>query len=65
MAYHHAGSAAVLTTLILVVGYPVLMLGSVKTVVYFGLLVTIASVAALFADLIVLPILLKAGYKNN
>jgi uncharacterized protein len=62
--YRHAGSAAVLTTLILVVGYPVLMLGSVKTVVYFGLLVTIASIAALFADLIILPALLRIGFKN-
>ena len=58
--YEHAGVAAVITTALLVVGFPVLMLAQVKTVFYFGLLTTIAAIAALLADLFVLPLLLKA-----
>ena len=58
--YAHAGVAAVITTALLVVGFPVLMFAEVKTVFYFGLLTTIAAVAALLADLFVLPLLLRA-----
>jgi predicted RND superfamily exporter protein len=58
--YAHAGVAAVITTALLVVGFPILMLAQVKTVFYFGLLTTIAAIAALLADLFVLPLLLKA-----
>ena len=54
-----AGRAAVITTVLLLIGFPVLMLGSVKTVYYFGLLTTIAAAAALYGDLIVLPLLLR------
>jgi predicted RND superfamily exporter protein len=57
--YKHAGVPAVITTLLLVVGFPVLMLAQVKTVFFFGLLTTIAAVAALFSDLFALPLLLK------
>ena len=57
--YAHAGVAAVITTSLLVVGFPVLMFAEVKTVFYFGLLTTIAAIAALLADLFVLPLLLK------
>ncbi len=58
--YEHAGVPAVITTVLLMVGFPVLMLASVKSVFYFGLLTTIAAFAALFCDLFVLPLLLKA-----
>ena len=58
--YAHAGVAALITTALLVVGFPVLMLAEVKTVFYFGLLTTIAAIAALLADLFLLPLLLKA-----
>ena len=57
--FRHAGMAALITTAILVGGFPVLMLADVKTVFYFGLLTTIAAAAALIADLFVLPLLLK------
>ena len=57
--YEHAGHPAVITTVLLLAGYPVLMLADVKTVVYFGLLTTVAAAAALYGDLIVLPLLLK------
>ena len=58
--YRHAGMAALITTIILVGGFPVLMLASVKTVVYVGLLTTIAAFAALLADLVLLPAMLRA-----
>lgn len=58
--YARAGRAAVVTTLLLLAGYPVLMLASVKTVVYFGLLTTVSAIAALFADLLILPLILRA-----
>ncbi|MCP4871069.1 MAG: MMPL family transporter [Proteobacteria bacterium] len=57
--HRHAGVPAVVTTLLLVIGYPVLMLAEVKTVVAFGLLTSVAAVAALYADLIILPLLLR------
>ncbi len=57
--FEHAGIPAVTTTLLLVVGYPVLMLAEVKTVVAFGLLTTVAAAAALLADLVLLPLLLR------
>ena len=58
--YQHAGVPAVMTTLLLLIGFPVLMLAQVKTVVFFGLLTTIAALAALLTDLFGLPLLLKA-----
>lgn len=57
--HRHAGIPAVVTTLLLVIGYPVLMLADVKTVFAFGLLTSVAAVAALYADLILLPLLLR------
>lgn len=54
-----AGRAAIVTTILLLVGFPVLMLGQVRTVFYFGLLTSVAAVAALYADLIILPLLLR------
>jgi len=57
--FEHAGRPAVITTLLLVAGFPILMLAQVKTVFYFGLLTTIAAIAALFADLFILPLLLR------
>jgi len=58
--YQHAGVPAVMTTLLLLIGFPVLMLAQVKTVVFFGLLTTIAALAALLTDLFGLPLLLRA-----
>jgi len=54
-----AGRAAVVTTILLLVGFPILMLGQVRTVFYFGLLTSVAAVAALYADLVILPLLLR------
>lgn len=57
--FEHAGRAAVITTILLVTGFPVLMLADVATVFDFGLLTTVAALAALLADLILLPLLLR------
>ena len=57
--FQHAGLPATITTFLLMLGYPVLMLADVGSVVSFGLLTTVAAAAALFADLIVLPLLLR------
>ena len=59
-----AGRAAIITTTLLVVGFPVLMMGQVKTVFYFGFLTTIAAVAALYADLVILPLCLRLFHKK-
>ena len=58
-SYDRAGRPAVITSILLVAGYAVLMAGAGATVFYFGLLTTVAAVAALFGDLILLPLLLK------
>jgi hypothetical protein len=57
--FERAGEPATVTTVLLMVGFPVLMLAGVKSVVYFGLLTTIAAFAAIFADVVILPIILK------
>ncbi len=58
-AYDRAGRAAIITTILLVAGFAVLMLGSGATVFYFGLLTSVAALAALLGDLVLLPLLLK------
>jgi predicted RND superfamily exporter protein len=63
--FEKAGSPAVTTTILLLAGYPVLILAGVKTVVYFGILTTTAAVTALFADLIILPLILQLWQKSN
>ena len=57
--FTRAGEPATVTTILLLVGFPVLMLAGVKSVVYFGMLTSIAAVAALFADVVILPLVLK------
>jgi predicted RND superfamily exporter protein len=57
--YKKAGIAAVTTTMLLLVGFPILMLAGVKTVVAFGLLTTVAAAAALYGDLVILPLVLS------
>jgi hypothetical protein len=57
--YDRAARPAVITSILLVAGYAVLMAGAGATVFYFGLLTTVAAVAALMGDLVLLPLLLK------
>ncbi|MEE2786754.1 MAG: MMPL family transporter, partial [Myxococcota bacterium] len=57
--YTHAGRPATITTCLLITGFPILMFAEVKTVFFFGLLTTVAAFAALVADLLLLPLLLR------
>ena len=49
----------VLTSLVLLIGFSILLLASLKTVFYFGLFSVIAVVAVLYGDIILLTLLLK------
>ena len=57
----HIGRIVVISSVVLCVGYLVLLLASMKTVVYFGLLTFVAVSAALIGDIILLPLLLKSS----
>jgi predicted RND superfamily exporter protein len=51
----------VLGSLTLIAGFGVLLGASVRSIFYFGLLTTITTIAALFADLIITPALLVSS----
>lgn len=55
-----AGTPATVTSLLLLAGYPILMLSGVATIFYFGLLTSVSAIAGLFGDLVILPLLLRA-----
>ena len=57
-----AGRAVVLTSAVLALGFSVLLLASVQTVVAFGLLTALAAVAALVGDPVLLPLALRLAY---
>ncbi len=54
-----AGHAMTITTLVMVAGFAVLALAAIKSIVWFGLLVALAMIAALLTDLLLLPALLS------
>lgn len=55
-----SGRAMTVTSLLLIFGYMVLLFANVLSVIYFGLLITLAMLSALFCDLFILPSLLIA-----
>jgi predicted RND superfamily exporter protein len=55
----HVGPSIVLTSLVLFIGYSLMGFASLKTVKLFGLLTAVAVAAALFAQMILFPILIK------
>lgn len=57
--YAHAGKAIFVTTLLLLIGFPIMLLSQLKSVFYFGLLTSIAAISAFIADLFLLPLLLR------
>lgn len=69
-SHESIGSAMYYTTLIIMVGFSVLMLSSFYPTIHFGLLIMIAMFMAIVADLLLLPILIlwikpfKARVKN-
>jgi predicted RND superfamily exporter protein len=54
------GHSMVLSSIVLVIGFAMLGLASVKSVSYFGLLCALAMFSAILADLLVVPALVKA-----
>ena len=62
--YKRAGRAILLTTLLLLIGFPLMMFSQLKSVAYFGLLTSIAAFSALVADLFLLPLLLRLYTKK-
>jgi predicted RND superfamily exporter protein len=53
-----AGHAMTITTLVMITGFSVLGFAAIKSIVFFGLLVSLTMVAALFTDLLVVPAVL-------
>lgn len=52
------GTVVALTSIVLIIGFGVLLLASLKTVFYFGLLSIVSIIAALYGDLIILTLML-------
>ncbi|MCM4156009.1 efflux RND transporter permease subunit [Gramella sp. AN32] len=65
LTFGRVGAAIVITSLILLAGYLLMLLASLKTVYLFGLLTAIGIIGALFSHLIVLPILLERFDRKN
>ena len=63
--YRSTGKAIVITSIILVLGFSVLLLSSFQTTFTTGLLVSLALLFALFADLLLLPVLLMWYYTTG
>jgi predicted RND superfamily exporter protein len=63
--YRSTGKAIVITSIILVLGFSVLLLSSFQTTFTTGLLVSLALLFALFADLLLLPVLLIWYYATE
>ena len=61
----HIGPTIVLTSIILFLGYSVMLLASLKTVQLFGLLTAISIAGALFSELIIFPIVLERFDKTS
>ena len=59
------GWAIISTSLILIMGYAVLTLAQVKSIIYFGFLSQIVIVSALFADLFILSSLILTFRKKR
>ena len=60
--FSHAGVPATITSLVLFVGYFPLIFASVGSIASFGILVAMAAVMALVADLLLLPLILRSRY---
>ncbi len=58
--HYHIGRVVVLTSLVLFLGFSVMLFAGLKTVFYFGLLSLIAVIAIIYGDLVILTLLLKS-----
>jgi uncharacterized protein len=61
----HVGPAVVTTGILLFCGYSFMMLGALKTVYFFGLLMSSAVGAGIFGEFVVLPLMLGSFDKKN
>ncbi len=61
LAIREAGQAILFTSIVLAIGYLVFLICVNKGFAYFGFLSSVAMIAALFADLVLLPALLCCG----
>jgi len=64
-AAEDAGSSMVLTTIVLALGFLVCAFADIKSVAWFGLLLSLAMTTAVISDLTVLPALLAASSKRR
>lgn len=62
---NHIGSSILLASVVLIAGYSLMIFGSLKTVQLFGLLTVIALIAALYAELIIFPLVLDKFDKKD
>jgi hypothetical protein len=62
---NHIGSSILLASVVLIGGYSLMIFGSLKTVQLFGLLTVIALIAALYAELIIFPLVLSRFDKKK
>jgi len=62
---NHIGSSILLASAVLIAGYSIMIFGSLKTVHLFGLLTVIALIAALYAELIIFPLVLNRFDKKD
>ncbi|MBF0224136.1 MAG: MMPL family transporter [Desulfobacterales bacterium] len=60
-----SGKAMITTSVLLMIGYLVLTLASIKVVIYFGLLISITMFSALMCDLVLLPSILLVFEKEK
>ncbi|NRA32352.1 MAG: MMPL family transporter [Polyangiaceae bacterium] len=64
-SFRHAGRAMMSTSLLLLAGFGVYLTAEVTNLKYFGLLVGFTVIAALFADLVLFPALLRVMYSKK
>jgi uncharacterized protein len=62
-SYDEVGQVFVRTSIILTIGFSVLLAANLKTIVYLGELALVASVSAFIGDLILVPLLIKYFHK--
>ena len=55
----HTGPVVLVTSVVLIVGFIVLLFSNLMTVYYFGLISIISIIAVLYGDIVILPILYK------
>jgi hydrophobe/amphiphile efflux-3 (HAE3) family protein len=63
--FHETGKAIFMTTLILVLGFSVLMFSSLQATFNVGLLIGITLLSAVFADVYLLPLMLRKWLKRQ